>query len=237
MSNFKSLLLIGILSSMLITSTAFLNIVPDWENSFGSANEEYLCFSIESSDGGILLAGSTNQYDLHDQDILLIKLNSDFEEQWRLNIDEYWDETCTHAIETARGNFYVVNSTRDRSCLLKINNQGELHWVRSVFDESDNQFARIFELHDASILVVNVSGRRPEYLSCKIIDANGNITIERELPDILQISELILNENENIVSVCYIRDQEGIRLIELTLEGQIVHNQRINEIVSSDFGL
>jgi hypothetical protein len=117
-----------------------------WEKKIGTGLYHIVFGNIEqTSDGGLILAGGTNKYDINNQDPILIKLNACGELDWCSVIHTQGRyDFATRCKPTLEGGYVMLTMYSDPSKivnLFKFNSEGNLLWKKNyhpdtlIFDE------------------------------------------------------------------------------------------------------
>lgn len=115
-----------------------------WNKVFGN-DDDYIVISADiatSNLGEIFLVGSTNTFSSTDYDPIVMKLNSCGEKEWcKIFVED--GNNFSNALETTTDGSVVIvlrymnpNITKDRICLAKLSNTGDMMWKR-CYNSSD----------------------------------------------------------------------------------------------------
>ncbi len=232
------IILLAVFTTIIIVSISFAGIEPDWENRVGSSNEEQLNCSVKTSDGGWLLAGMTDEFELHDRDILILKLNENLEEEWHVRYDNYTDQICHDAIQTSDGGFLIgcIGGRSDAEhsgnrFLIKINPDGEILWVRDYFMAGSRRLFRIFELSDGTVALAHEPEPGVRSLPIKYLNPAGELIDEHAYLVNYSIYDLTLTEDNNFIASGITNDGMGFRVIKFTLEDEIIFNTVVGDSI------
>ena len=128
-----------------------------WERTFGGRGGDYAYSVQQSTDGGYILAGSTNSYGAGSYDFWLVKTDSDGNKQWdRTFGGTDWDE-ANSVQQTSDGGYIIAGETRSYGAgpkdgwLVKTDANGKKQWdwvfggteqdyVHSVQQTSDGDY-------------------------------------------------------------------------------------------------
>lgn len=108
-----------------------------WEVVYGGEEDEWPYRTVLTSDGGILIAGFTRSEGQGGKDILLLKLDSDGEEEWHNTYGDSMNQYCGGVVELSNGDFAVCGTTEPADghsediYLFRVNSGGDLIWDRA----------------------------------------------------------------------------------------------------------
>ncbi|MBC8321173.1 MAG: T9SS type A sorting domain-containing protein [Bacteroidetes bacterium] len=112
-----------------------------WQNSYGYDRDDYAMGIVENEDGSLMIIGTKNgffddvhaNYERHDADILLLKIDTDGNEIWKKTYGEDGHD-FGYSIEHADDGYYLFGSTQSWGegsfdmILTKVDNMGEKEW-------------------------------------------------------------------------------------------------------------
>lgn len=101
-----------------------------WSNFFGTKDNEFGYDIIQTSDGGALMVGSTNNFNLSVDRMYLVKTNSKGEKEW----EKFFDEVSTgkNIISTSDGGYVIYCGVNfSEISLMKIDSIGNKQWLKS----------------------------------------------------------------------------------------------------------
>lgn len=154
----------------------------EWNKSFGTAYDEYGGNLLETNDGNLLLIGNGDLNNSGDQDIWLIKTNSQGDSLWSKTYGGDGDETGSDIISFGDSNYVILGSTASFGnggsdiFVIKIDSNGNEEWNlnyggtgdeigKSIIRTSDNGFVILSSIesyglgNDAvNIIRINSSG-------------------------------------------------------------------------------
>ena len=122
-----------------------------FEKTFGGSSVD-IGFSVEhTNDGGYIAAGSTTSFSSGAYDVYIIKINEFGDTAWTKVIGgPSFDEAFE--IEQTNDNGYILacylgsySTTSGRMCLVKINENGELLWVKGFSDGTPSSVQQTFD--------------------------------------------------------------------------------------------
>lgn len=108
------------------------------ERAFHFYKNETVNKIISTSDGGFLIAGTTtnNNLDQYDSEILVLKVNSEFEEEWHFIDGVYtFDDEAYSIMESPVGGYYVLaNQSTDLNLqcrVIRLTENGSVSWDKN----------------------------------------------------------------------------------------------------------
>ncbi len=152
-----------------------------WEQTYGSSEDDWANSVIETSDGGYLLAGgSVSNRNL---DALLMKVDTTGTTQWEQTYGGSEDDWANSVIETSDGSYLFASQTKSTgngegdAWLVKVNPDGTVRW-EETFGGSATDYARsVIETSNGNNLFVGgtaSSGNAKEDGWVVKIDTQGN---------------------------------------------------------------
>ncbi|MDD1758357.1 MAG: hypothetical protein LUQ22_06460 [Methanotrichaceae archaeon] len=111
-----------------------------WDRSYGGPKDEVGMSLIQTNDGGYMAAGRTESYGSGEDDIWLLKVDSEGKEQWNRTFGGEKDDVGLQVLEISDG-YVIVGRTESfgsmkKAFLLKINSEGREIWERTYGEES-----------------------------------------------------------------------------------------------------
>jgi len=153
-----------------------------WRNNYGGSRLDYAHDVVETIDGNIIIAGSSNSADgdigshLGDTDIWLICVNPDGDIVWEKTYGGRNSELSNAIISTHDGNFVVVGQTFSLNgditesfgswdiWVFKIDPLGKLLWQRSLGGKNVDISHSLVQAKNGDILVCGYSNSKDEYV-------------------------------------------------------------------------
>ena len=142
---------------------------------------------IKTSDNGYIMAGGrlyVNYEENHGtKDFLIIKVDSQGDEVWRLIYDDGGYDYANSILENEDGSFYVGGTTNQGSgffdyCLIKIDDSGEILWEQKYGGTGNDPLYEIKKFSNGDLLLTGYteSFNSSEFSDAWLIrvDANGN---------------------------------------------------------------
>lgn len=175
----KYLFLLLILSTFLISckkDPPIPDLKPtEFQMNYGGTNEDLGKAVIESVNGDIYVAGSTQSYGAGGKDMYIIKTNSFGDVIWYRTIGGASDDEATEIIAASDGGLLILGSTASYGAggtdvfLVKINSSGSLLWQKFFGGTGDESGEDILQTSDGNYMINGVtnssgSGLRDVYV-------------------------------------------------------------------------
>ena len=219
------------------------SFTPVYQKVFGGAQDEIATFVL-TSDGGFIAVGSTNSYGsgVSDKDILVIKINTSGNIQWKQVIHHGLDDSRASIIEVSDG--YLLTASVAGSItgakdilVVKLNASGAIVWQR-LYAGSGVKYVTAQKVTGGYLLL---GSTHPPYISELDIlliklDTSGNILWQRQYDsgysDI--VNKVIENADGSLIvsgtlsSPANAPDDANILFMGLTSTGGIVWQKTLN---------
>lgn len=164
----------------LIRTDEFGNVI--WENNIGSINQDYGNSVCQTSDGGFIITGFTNNDFLNkNKDLLLIKTDSNGNTQWLKTFGGSKDDEGFSVCETIDNGFIITGYSRNETTdvkeiyLIKTNSDGTSQWMKTFRGSySTNRGNYVCQTSDDGFLIAGSIGSNSNGFLIKT-DAFGNI--------------------------------------------------------------
>lgn len=142
-----------------------------WENNYGGSKNDYAKCAVETSDGGYIIAGSTesNDSDLTQNkgltDIWIIKISSIGDLDWQFSFGGSGKEEAIDIKAVSDGNFIVLGSTTSSDSditqnnglsdflLIKIDGAGNVLWQKTYGGSADEFASAVEETVDNGFII------------------------------------------------------------------------------------
>ena len=158
-----------------------LNAVGDieWQKAFGGTSADYGYCLQQTSEGGYVVAGSTNSFGKGGADLWIIKLNKVGEITWQRAYGGDKDDIGRSLQQTFDGGYIVAGETRSFGAgaadmwLLKLNSAGDVEWQRTYGTTGDDTALAVAQSFEGGYIV---GGGSAPYGSCVLkINPLGDI--------------------------------------------------------------
>ncbi len=154
-----------------------------WTHCYGGSQFDTPNDLIQCSDGGFLVAGTSDSYDFYAstshgaKEALLVKIDSLGNYQWSQCYGNYGDETCTSITETSDGGFVLTGSTSSWNGLPNYGH-GEL-WVLKInysgngIFTPDNSIEQFHSYASTEGIGIELSSKKEQDILISIYDISG----------------------------------------------------------------
>lgn len=162
-----------------------LNGVFQWEKTIGSGgSDDFVSSIIRTTDGGFMLAGTTDAFGAGSYDMLIIKLGSEGSIQWARTIGGANNESASSVIQTHDGYLlagYTSSFGTGHVFIVKLNHAGIVQWSRNVGGNGSENGYSIIQTQDRGYAVagstMSFGGSHDVYLIK--LDSNGSLQWSR----------------------------------------------------------
>jgi hypothetical protein len=129
-----------------------------WSKSFGGAKLDFGFFIIKTSDGNLVVAGSTQSLGNGSDDFYLLKLDTSGNFKWQQTFGTAGSDIARSLCETVDGGlclagYTTLSSTNAVGYLVKTNADGAKQWAYSYGGPGDNHFYGIRQLADGGFIM------------------------------------------------------------------------------------
>jgi len=134
---------------------------------------------VETSHGGLVIAGYTNSYGAGGSDCLITKLYADGTLNWAKTLGGSSDDVAQSVIETSDGGLVVAGYTNSYStgsdyCLIaKLDADGTLNWARTLGNSLglDDYAYSVIETSDGNLVVAGTETYNPQLFDKNVLIA------------------------------------------------------------------
>jgi len=102
-----------------------------WQKTFGGGLDDFAYSIQQTTDGGYIVAGSTNSFGAGGYDVYVLKLNSDGSLAWQKTFGGGLDDFAYSIQQTADGGYIVAGKMSGYGCVLKLDSDGSLVWQKT----------------------------------------------------------------------------------------------------------
>jgi hypothetical protein len=163
-----------------------MNAVPGllWFESFGGGSGDYGHSVQQTSDGGYIIAGTTESYGTSSADVYLIKTDASGNLIWQRTFGGSSNEEGSGVQQTSDGGYIIAGSTESYGAgsadvyLIKIDASGNLIWQRTFGGSSDDFGLFVQQTSDGGNVIsgaTNSYGAGNEDVYLIKTDASGNL--------------------------------------------------------------
>lgn len=161
------------------------NGVEQWNRTFGGSASDISLTGIQTSDGGYIIAGRTDSYGSGENDVWLIKTDSNGIEQWNktFGADGYYMSRCVQ--QTSDGG-YIIAGFYDITLpwgdgdvfIIKTNSSGDEQWNKTFSGDGADGVYSIQQTSDGGYIMTGILSNQITFGEVMLfkIDSNGNHT-------------------------------------------------------------
>jgi len=194
------------------------NGIMQWQKTFGGLDDDWGNYVYPTSDGGYIIAGSTQSFSNGNYDIYLVKTDSLGNQQWYKSFGGINADYAYSVQQTFDGGYILVGMRGDNIYLIKTDGNGNATSINEM---------------DISVLSSNVSIFPNPFSSATTIQSNTNL--ENATLTVYNSFGQQVKESKNISgqSITFLRDNlpNGIYYIRLTEDNKII---AANKIIITD---
>lgn len=154
-----------------------------WQKSLGGSLLEVGLTALPTSDGNILVGGTTSSFGQGSSDIWLIKMTQTGNILWQRTYGGYDDESISQLIETNEKGFILAgwtysfgNGSHD-ALVFKIDSLGNLQWAKAYGGKNSEDIRCFTKTKNGNILITGITNDSvyQNVMWCALIDTSGNI--------------------------------------------------------------
>lgn len=173
-----------------------------WEKTFGGSENDWLSSIVETSDGGFVLAGTSNSSNGNItnakglRDIWIVKLTSNGNLVWQKSFGGSNDDLCNEIKLTSDGGFIICGQTLSNNFdvsghhggsdfwVIKLNFSGNLVWQKCIGGSNEDYATDIIQTSDGGYMVTGYSSSLNgdfsgvPFMSSKLVKLNSTGVIE-----------------------------------------------------------
>jgi hypothetical protein len=178
-----------LLSILVLVSFLFVGSVGAslelWSQTYGGTSYETATAVIETSDGGLAIAGGTTSFGAGEYDFWLVKTDSSGNMEWNKTFGEKDDDYAYSLIETSDRGFALIGHTGGRTFLgeeydvlmIKTDEHGNMEWNRTYDGKSGDNARCLIQTSDGGYAFAGYTGFSTEGSDYWLVktDSNGNM--------------------------------------------------------------
>jgi len=163
-----------------------------WDNMYGGPNDDWGNYVELTDDGGYIIAGGTESFSENNNDVYLVKTDSDGNIIWQKTYGGEFDEEASCVMQTWDGGYILVGWTdsygagEDDVYLIKTNAWGDTLWTRTFGDAFYDKGYMVEQTSDSHLIIIGGTGYfgfyNPDAYLIKI-DLNGDTLWTRTVGD------------------------------------------------------
>lgn len=234
----------------------------EWSNSFGGTREDVSRSVQQADDGGYLIAGYTFSEDgdiennYGDQDIWLLKLDTDGNLEWENNYGGTDEDRAQAILNVSTGGYVISGWTRSDDVdvsinkglidiwIFRIDNDGNLEWESTYGGSRVDQSLDIKETSDGGFIATgNSYSNNGDFISTS---GSGDLWVMKLSPISVGFKQEIFEETINVfpnpnsgqfsINIPNLTGKKNIRIIDM--QGKTVFIKKdvdLNQVFSFDF--
>jgi len=161
-ATFITIIVLSIFTISLLTTTRLIvnkTKVQTWQKTFGGKNDDEANSIQQTTDGGYIVAGSTESLGTGGKDVYILKLNSKGEIEWQRIFDGGSNDQATSIQQTTDGGYIVAGWTESFSSggtdgyILKLNSNGGVEWQKTFGGKYNDEAYSIQQTTDGGYIV------------------------------------------------------------------------------------
>jgi len=127
----------------------------EWQKTYGGRNEEEGYSVQQTSDGGYIVAGSTDSFGAPEENAWVLKLESDGDIEWQRTYGTDEDEYAYSIQQTSDGGYILSGEAEEIVWALKLEADGDIEWQKTYRgSEGWNYDSLIQQTNDGGYLIV-----------------------------------------------------------------------------------
>jgi len=178
----KRLLFLILLCFLVLSSFSSLN--AQWARTYGGGGSDYAQSIQQTSDGGYIVAGSTESFGAGGFDIWVLKLSSTGTIDWQKTYGGSRNDYVLSIQQTNDGGYIVVGYTSsfgagiEDSWILKLSSTGTIDWQRSYGENKYDRAYVIQQTNDGGYIVAGYNSSfvagNSDFWVLKLSSVSGN---------------------------------------------------------------
>jgi regulation of enolase protein 1 (concanavalin A-like superfamily) len=192
-----------------------------WTRTYGGGYDDVGYSVQQTSDGGYIITGMTESFDVNSGDVYLIKTDAFGNQFWETTFGGSFKD-AGHSIQQTSDGGYIITGSKDfqyhpplypwaELCLIKTDSWGETLWTRTFGDTSLDQGMSVQQTSDGGYIITGFFSFDPIERAIYLIktDVNGMVGIEEEKSEFgIRNAEFGLKQNHpnpfhKLTAICY----------------------------------
>ncbi|MGA1794019.1 MAG: hypothetical protein ACMUHM_08715, partial [Thermoplasmatota archaeon] len=132
-----------------------------WTRSFGGPKWDNGADVLETSNGDLVIVGTTTSFQSQDRDIWLVRTDSSGIEKWNRSYDIGDDDFGSAITETASGDFVICGGEQDETStdmlIMSVSSSGIESWNESFGDDTEQVGRDVIQVSDGNLIVIGDS--------------------------------------------------------------------------------
>jgi Caspase domain len=199
-----------------------------WERHIGGFQQDEGVMSIETSDGNILMVGTTRSRVLQSSDVYVAKISMKGEVLMENSVGGNRDAAPVSVVQTWDGGYAIAGYTAsdgennpskgaNDAWLIKLNSAGDLEWDKIISTKENDAFTHVIQQKDGSLLAIGYQGKeilyvkyseKGEEIARQTYQKNGNIPTA------------VVQDNQGNIVMVGKNMEKGIFLIKIDVSGK-----------------
>jgi len=159
-----------------------------WAKTLGGTGYDRFYSIINSTDGGVVVAGHTNSFGAGNNDMYVAKFDSVGNLKWNRTIGDTGNDYANSIVQTSDGGYLIGGYTTSFSSygelyIVKLDSSGNLNWAKAysnyVVDANTTSCSIARCGNDYLVASVNDSSNRSDKVSVLKIDSAGNVKLSK----------------------------------------------------------
>ena len=155
-----------------------------WQKTYGGSGDDEAFYIQETSEGGYVVAGSTDSFGAGKKDVWVLKLDVSGNVQWQKTYGGSGDDEAFYIQETSEGGYVVAGSTDSFGAgkkdvwVLKLDVSGNVQWQKTYGGSGDEEAYSIQQTSEGGYIVAGSTdsyGNQKEDAWLLKLDVDGNI--------------------------------------------------------------
>jgi uncharacterized delta-60 repeat protein len=136
----------------------------EWQKTYGGDKSDSISFIQQTSDGGYIVAGSTDSFGAGESDIWFLKLSSDGDIEWQKTYGGDKSDSISFIQQTGDGGYIAAGSTGSSGAgeidiwFLKLSSDGAIEWQKTYGGDKSDSVSFIQQTGDRGYIVAGSTG-------------------------------------------------------------------------------